>query len=68
MIIDYYVEGDTPLDKAGVQRELARNLADDAYDNNLMLSRRSLAFTLSLVALLAEIAGVVISLGGFIYE
>ena len=67
-IIDYYIEGDTPLDKAGVQRELARNLADDAYDNNLMLSRRSLVFMVGLAALLVEIAGVVISLGGFVYE
>lgn len=64
VIIGSYIEGDPPLDLAGVHRELALWLGRHAESNRLVLEVQLRRFSLGLAGLLLEIGGIIVLLGG----
>jgi hypothetical protein len=63
VIIGSYVEGDPPLELAGVHRELALWLGQQAESNRAMLELKLTTFTWGLIALVLEIGGSILVLG-----
>jgi hypothetical protein len=63
VIIGSYVEGDPPAQLSEIHRDLALWLGQQMKANRKMLDSHLRIFTFGLVALLAEVGGVIVALG-----